>query len=136
MTCTFPVWRILLRSMVRRFINNTADVLGGAINHVGAKSDRLAITGSTFTGNAAGEHRNIMCTTPVECTLSILGVATVSLSLSRVATWLLACSLTAVTCVVRRVQGRRNIRGWYRKRHGGRHDISGQQHAAERGDRR
>ena len=42
---------------VRRFINNTADVLGGAIHHVGAKSDRLAIAGSTFTGNAAGERR-------------------------------------------------------------------------------
>lgn len=41
--------------MLHRFINNTADVLGGAINHVGSQSDRLAITGSTFTGNAAGE---------------------------------------------------------------------------------
>jgi Chlamydia polymorphic membrane protein (Chlamydia_PMP) repeat len=44
-----------VKPLLRRFINNTADVLGGAIKHVGSKSDRLAITGSTFTGNAAGE---------------------------------------------------------------------------------
>lgn len=41
--------------IVSRFVNNTADVLGGAISHTGSRSDRLAIAGSTFSGNGAGE---------------------------------------------------------------------------------